>query len=64
MTGEDHGKAGKTRMKQRLWSIFNNESALGRAMNVCGIVIAANIMFVLVSMFMHTGIRIRMSVCI
>ena len=37
-------------MKQRLWSIFNNESALGRAMNVCGIVIAANIMFVLVSM--------------
>ena len=50
MTGEDHGKAGKTRMKQRLWSIFNNESALGRAMNVCGIVIAANIMFVLVSM--------------
>ena len=36
-------------MKQRLWSIFNNESSLGRAMNVCGIVIAANIMFVLVS---------------
>ena len=46
-------------MKQRLWSIFNNESALGRAMNVCGIVIAANIMFVLVSMPVVTASGLR-----
>ena len=37
-------------MKKRIWGIFNNESPFGRAMNLCGIVIIANILFVLVSM--------------
>lgn len=36
-------------MKKRIWGFLSNDSPFGRAMNLCGIIIAANILFVLLS---------------
>lgn len=36
-------------MKKRIWGFLGNDSPFGRAMNLCGIIIAANILFVLLS---------------